>query len=155
VVLPSPDALDEDGWSSAIDIIESALAPRPPGVKTQLRLFLRLVNLLPVFSTGRTFVSLPPERRASYLAKLHRSPFMPFRRGLWGIRTLLFMGYYNQEQVRKEIGYGADPWGWTAHYGDELEEERAAAERAGGGEVDEAGGALNGLGGTQEEEVDE
>jgi hypothetical protein len=41
---------------------------------------------------------------------------------MWGIRTLLFMGYYNQDRVRQEIGYGADPWGWTAHFGDELRE---------------------------------
>jgi hypothetical protein len=30
------------------------------------------------------------------------------------------MGYYNQDRIRREIGYDADPWGWTAHFGDEL-----------------------------------
>jgi len=122
VVLPSPEALDEEGWVEAQTIIDKALLSRSPGVKRQIRLFLRLVNFLPVLSTGRTLVKLPVDRRAAFLQRLHRSPFMPLRRGLWGIRTLLFMGYYNQDRVRQEIGYAADPWGWTAHFGDELRE---------------------------------
>ena len=121
VVLPSTDPLDDAGWARAEAIIEKALAPRPPAIKRQIRLFLRLVNVLPVLTTGRTLVKLPPHRRAAFLQGLHRSPLQPLRRGLWGIRTLLFMGYYNQEGVRERIGYAADPWGWTAHYGDELE----------------------------------
>lgn len=122
VVLPSPGALDEEGWLHAEAIIEKALASRPPGVKRQVRLFLRLVNFLPVLTTGRTLGALPLEKRAAFLEGLHRSPLMPLRRGMWGIRTLLFMGYYNQSRVREEIGYGAAPWGWTAHFGDELRE---------------------------------
>ena len=131
VVLPSPEALDEEGWLQAEAIIEKALAPRPSGVKRQIRLFLRLVNLLPTLTTGRTLVKLSPDRRVAFLRRLHRSPLMPLRRGMWGIRTLLFMGYYNQDRVRQEIGYGADPWGWTAHFGDEL---REAGEADGPGE---------------------
>ena len=121
VVLPAAHPLDDDGWKAAERIIEGALAPRPTGVKRQLRLFLRLANLLPVFTTGRTLVGLPMDRRIAFLQRLHRSPLVPLRRGLWGVRTLLFMGYYNQNAVRKRIGYNADPWGWTAHFGDELE----------------------------------
>ncbi len=127
VVLPSPEALDEEGWLEAEAVIERALASKPAGIKRQIRLFLRLVNLLPVLTTGRTLVGLPLERRAAFLQRLHRSPLMPLRRGLWGIRTLLFMGYYSQDRVRKAIGYGADPWGWTAHFGDELREDGEGA----------------------------
>jgi len=123
VVLPSSEALDEEGWIQAEAIIEGALASKPQGIKRQIRLFLRLVNILPVLSTGRTLVKLPLDRRAAFLRRLHRSSLMPLRRGLWGIRTLLFMGYYNQDRVRQEIGYGAVPWGWTAHYGDMLLED--------------------------------
>ncbi len=125
VVLPSPEPLDEEGWTQALGIIEGALASRPPGVKRQIRLFLRLANFLPVLSTGRTLVKLPLDRRAAFLQRLHRSPLMPLRRGLWGIRTLLFMGYYAQDRVRREIGYAADPWGWTAHFGDDLTDTEA------------------------------
>ncbi len=120
VVLPSPEALDEDGWKEAEAIIERALAEKPAAVKLQLRLFLRAVNSLPLVTTGRTLANLPLEKRRAFLERIHRSPLLPLRRGLWGVRTLLFMGYYNQDRIRKEIGYDADPWGWTAHHGDEL-----------------------------------
>jgi len=114
VILPHHRALDADGWEKAEAIIESALAPRPSSVKRQLRLFLSLLNLLPLFSRGRTFTKLPPERRAAFLAGLERSRIALLRRGLWGVRTLLFMGYYTQDAVRERIGYRADPDGWAA-----------------------------------------
>jgi hypothetical protein len=125
VVLPTPEALDEEGWQRAETIMEHALASRPEGVKQQLRLFLRLVNVLPLLTTGRTLEKLPLQRRAAFLERLQRSPLMPIRRGLWGVRTLIFMGYYNQKSVREGIGYRADPWGWTDYYGDKPEENPA------------------------------
>lgn len=126
-MLPSPHALDEKGWEEAESIIERALAPRPAGVKRQIRLFLRVVNLLPVLSTGRTLTRLPVEKRAAFLATLHRSPLKPLRRGFWGIRTLLFMGYYNQDRIRREIGYAADPRGWSARDGDSSRDGKGVA----------------------------
>jgi hypothetical protein len=118
VVLPAPEALDEEGWRRALAIIEHALATRPAGVKRQIRLFLRLVNLLPLLTTGRTFQHLPPERRVGFLDRLQRSRLLPVRRGVWGIRTLLFMGYYLQDPVRERIGYRARPGGWLAREGE-------------------------------------
>ena len=121
-VLPSSEALDDEGWAEAERIIEGALASKPAGIKRQIRLFLRLVNFLPILSTGRTLSKLPLEKRAAFLQRLHRSPLMALRRGMWGIRTLIFMGYYNQDRVREGIGYAADPGGWPAHFGDESRE---------------------------------
>jgi hypothetical protein len=147
VVLPSPEALDEEGWREAESIIEGALAKKSAGVKLQLQLFLRAVNLLPLATTGKTLVGLPLDRRRVFLERLHRSPLLPLRRGLWGVRTLLFMGYYNQDQIRKGIGYDADPWGWTDHFGDELREaERGHRNGVGEGEAD----GLDGEGGGNE-----
>ena len=131
VVLPSPDALDEEGWAEAERIIEKALAPKPAGVKLQIRLFLRALNVLPLVTSGRTLVGLPLERRTAFLERLHSSPLMPLRRGLWGIRTLLFMGYYNQPRIRESIGYAADSWGWTAHFGKESNRDYRAADGSG------------------------
>jgi hypothetical protein len=118
VVLPGPNALDQAGWEEAEAIMEAAVAPRPPSVKKQLRLFLRLLNVLPLLTTGRTLGRLPEKKRASFLASLQRSRLAPLRRGLWGVRTLLFMGYYNQEAVRNEIGYRAEPGGWAVRSGE-------------------------------------
>jgi len=112
-MLPPSRALDEEGWRRAESIIEHALASRPPVVKRQLRLFLRAVNLLPLLSTGRTLQGLSPHRRVAFLERLQRIRLLPVRRGVWGIRTLLYMGYYLQEPVRTRIGYRAAPGGWS------------------------------------------
>jgi hypothetical protein len=130
VVLPAEETLDEEGWYRALGIIERALATRPSRVRRQIRLFLRLVNLLPFLTTGRTFQSLSSERRASFLERLQRSRLMPVRRGVWGIRTLLFMGYYLQGPVRERIGYRARPGGWLAR----REASPAQGDRAGPGD---------------------
>jgi hypothetical protein len=114
VVLPSPDALDEEGWRRAREIIESALEPKPNNIKRQLRLFLRVVNFLPVLTKGRTLKRLSIPDRAAFLEGLHTSRIQLLRKGLWGVRTLIFMGYYNQPSVRQVIGYAADPAGWDA-----------------------------------------
>jgi hypothetical protein len=132
VILPSPEALDDQGWREAERIIERALAPKPWGVKLQIRLFLKAVNLFPLATTGRTLVNLPLDRRAAFLGRLHRSPVMPLRRGLWGIRTLILMGYYNQKRIREGIGYAAHPRGWMAYFGHE-QKEKEETEKSDGG----------------------
>ena len=114
VVLPSPDALDDEGWARAESIVERALTSRPPSVRRQVRLFLRMVNLLPILRTGRTLVGLPLDGRARVLERIQYSRLLLLRRGLWGIRTLLFMGYYTQDSVRHRIGYRATAGGWVA-----------------------------------------
>lgn len=114
VILPGPEALDEERWLRTEAIMEGALASRPAGVRSQLRTFLRLLNLLPLATTGHTLRGLPTGRRTAYLESVQRSRLALLRRGLWGVRTLLFMGYYNQDTVRLEIGYRAHPGGWEA-----------------------------------------
>jgi len=114
VVLPDADALDPEVWARCEAAMEGALEARPLTVRRQVRLFLRVVNLLPVLSTGRSLVRLSVPGRRSFLQRLQRSQVMLLRRGLWGVRTLLFMGYYSQEAVRERIGYRARPEGWEA-----------------------------------------
>ena len=36
------------------------------------------------------------------------------RRGFWGLRTLVFMGYYARPEAAAAIGYRADVRGWEA-----------------------------------------
>lgn len=104
---------DQD-WIAVESIVERALAGRPPGVRRQVRLFLRIANLLPLLSRGTTLNRLSPAKRAAFLDGLQRSRLALLRGGLWGIRTLLFMGYYTQDRIRDRIGYRASGVGWGA-----------------------------------------
>lgn len=114
-IVPEAGELDEEGWRRAETIIEDALADRPESMKRQLRLFVRIATWLPLLRYGRPFTRLSPERRAAFLKSLQDAPFLLLRRGFWGLRTLVFMGYYGQPEVQEEIGYAAHPRGWLHH----------------------------------------
>lgn len=113
-IVPEAKELDEEGWSRLESIVEGALARRPGTVRRQLRLFIRLAALLPVLRSGRGFQRLSAHERASYLERLQDSPILLIRRGLWGLRTLVYMGYYGQDDMKRRVGYRASSQGWSA-----------------------------------------
>lgn len=113
-VVPEAVRLDVAGWSEVEEIVERALAERPAAMRRQLSAFLRAVELLPVARHGRRFTGLDAERRTRVLTALQRSRVLALRRGMWGIRTLIFMGYYARPAAAAEIGYRANAGGWEA-----------------------------------------
>lgn len=113
-IVPEAEGLDEQSWAEMEAIIERGLASRPPNMRRQLRLFVRLLNLLPVTRYGRSFRSLDREQRTAFLLSVENAPLLLLRRGFWGLRTIVFMGYYNLDSVHEAIGYRAHPAGWEA-----------------------------------------
>lgn len=112
--VPEAAGLDERGWTEAERIVEDALARRPAKIRRQLGVLVRLLDALPLLRYGRRFTALDPERRLSFLEALQNSPILLLRRGVWGLRTLAFMGFYARPEAAALIGYRADPRGWEA-----------------------------------------
>lgn len=81
----------------------------------QLHLLLRALDLLPVLTRGRRLRSLAPDDREAFLARVQDAPILLVRRGLWGLRTLVFMGHYGRPEVQAAIGYGARLRGRREH----------------------------------------
>lgn len=111
-IVPDARQLDERGWRDLNAIVDHAVAQRPPKVRRQLGLFLRALSWFSVLRYGRRITRMVPTRRAKFLEGMERSPFLLFRRGFWGIRTLVLMGYYARPEARTEIGYRASSRGW-------------------------------------------
>jgi hypothetical protein len=111
-IVPEASRLEPPTWDELEGIVERFLAARPPALRRQLRLFLRLLQWLPVARFGRSFTSLDPSRRQRFLAGLQDAPLLLVRRGFWGLRTLVFLGYYGRLEAAAEIGYRAHPRGW-------------------------------------------
>jgi hypothetical protein len=111
-IVPEAAQLDEAGWRDAEAVIERALAQRPARLRRQLRLFIRLLDVLPIALYGRGFRELDPERQNAFLHRVQRAPLLLLRRGFWGLRTLVFMGFYARESAGAGIGYRAHPRGW-------------------------------------------
>jgi len=113
-ILPAASALDDAGWISVERIVENAIAQRPRRAQRQIVLFLRVLDVYPLLRHRRRFADLPRDQRESILHDLERARHVLLRRGVWGLRTLVFMGHYAQPVNAANIGYRASAGGWKA-----------------------------------------
>ncbi|MGH7503778.1 MAG: gluconate 2-dehydrogenase subunit 3 family protein [Longimicrobiales bacterium] len=113
-VVPEAALLPASEWAVVESIVEKALAARPESVRRQVKAFLRLLDVLAMARRGRRLHNLPPDARTRFLGGIQDSPFALLRRGFWGVRTLVFMGYYARPAAAAEIGYRAHALGWEA-----------------------------------------
>jgi hypothetical protein len=113
-LVPEADTLDAADWTELETIVARALAARPTKMRRQLAVFMRLLDLVALARTGRTLPNLPAHRRWELLDGLSKSRLLLVRRGVWGLRTLVFMGYYARPRAAREIGYRASAAGWSA-----------------------------------------
>lgn len=111
-VVPEAQSLDEKAWNELESTIDKGLEARPESIRRQLRLFLRAIDVLPLFRFARKFRQLDFEKRTRFLLALQDSPLLLIRRGFWGLRTLVFMGYYGRDEAQRAIGYRANVRGW-------------------------------------------
>ncbi|HSJ10832.1 MAG TPA: gluconate 2-dehydrogenase subunit 3 family protein [Longimicrobiales bacterium] len=116
-VAPETAALDAAGWTALEAVVDRALAMRPPKMRRQVGLLLAVIERLPVLRYGRGFQALDPGRRTAFLAMLEHAPAILVRRGVWGLRTLVFMGYYTRPETMAEVGYRAHAGGWARRAG--------------------------------------
>jgi len=111
-VVPEAAHLDEEAWEDAEDAIESTIATRSDALRRQLRLLVKVIDFLPILRYGRRFSALDDDRRLRALQWLQASRLLPLRRGVWGLRTLILLGYYSRPIAAAQIGYRASPLGW-------------------------------------------
>jgi len=100
-------------WAALEAAVERALEARP-GLRPQLGLFIRLLDLSARLRHGHSLARLDPVRGDALLRAFSASPVLLLRRGVWGLRTLVFLGWYTQPEVIVGLGYRADPAGWEA-----------------------------------------
>jgi hypothetical protein len=114
VFVPETAGASPAVWDRLEAVVESALAERPPAIQRQVILFIRILNGLARLRSGRALPALDPARRAALVERLSKAPVLLVRRGVWGLRTLVQMGYYTQPEVQAAIGYRATAAGWAA-----------------------------------------
>ena len=113
-VVPEAVALSEDEWRAAAAVIARVIATRPAGVRRQLGLLLRALDVIAFVRHGRGLRALSAVKRTTLLESLSRSRVLALRRGVWGVRTLAFMGYYGRPEAARAVGYRASAGGWAA-----------------------------------------
>lgn len=113
-VVPEAAQLDEQQWIALEEIVRGALTSRPRALQRQFILLVRAIEWLAALRYGRRFTALDAARQERFLEQLQNAPVLLVRRGIWGLRTLLLMGYYGRAAGGRAIGYRADPRGWKA-----------------------------------------
>ncbi|HEX6307335.1 MAG TPA: gluconate 2-dehydrogenase subunit 3 family protein [Longimicrobiales bacterium] len=113
-VVPEAVRLEESGWSEVEVTVEHALAQRPPRMRRQLGLLLRAIDGMARLRTGRAFWRLDDAARDRIVDALAHSRVLLVRRGIWGLRTLVLMGYYTRAETMRAVGYRAHARGWEA-----------------------------------------
>ncbi|MBI5367623.1 MAG: hypothetical protein HZA54_11340 [Planctomycetes bacterium] len=86
-------------------LIEEFLAGRPAVVRRQIGLFLAVLRWLPALRYFRPLDALPPERQDAVLRAFQQGPIGIFRKGFWGVKTLLYLGYYGRTEVYDQVNY--------------------------------------------------
>ena len=104
-VVPGVAEFDVAGRESFAAIVGKALAERPAALRRQLALFLTVLRWAPLLRFGATFDRLAPTAQDAVLRWLMDAPAAKLRGGFWGLRALVFMGYYGQPETWGAIGY--------------------------------------------------
>jgi hypothetical protein len=111
-VVPEAAQLDDAGWNAFSGIVTHAISQRPARMQRQLALFIRVLNVMSYAHNRRALHRLDRAARTRFLEQIQNSPFLLIRRGFWGIRTLILMGYYARPECMPDIGYAAHVRGW-------------------------------------------
>jgi hypothetical protein len=111
-IVPEAKALSNDEWRELYGVMRTALAARPPVVVRQLSAFVRVLDAYALLRYRRRITGLTEAQRHTVLQSIERAPVMLLRKGLWGLRTLVQMGYYGRPAAAKQLQYAADPRGW-------------------------------------------
>ncbi len=104
-VVPETAGLDTARRELFLAIIDDALGQRPPGMRRQLGAFLGVIHMAPMARFGGPFEGLPGARQDAVLRWLEGGPVSLLRKGFWGLKVLVFMGYYGQPETWPAIGY--------------------------------------------------
>ena len=107
-ITPEVALLDADGRARLAAIVDTTLQDRDATTRKQIGSFLSVIRLAPVIRFGRVFDRLDSDRRNAVLRWFEDCPISILRKGFWGLKVLVFMGYYGQPENRQIVGYAPD-----------------------------------------------
>ena len=107
-IVPETVELDEDGRRRFFDIIDGALLDRPDNVRRQFSTFLSVIKKAPLIRYGKSFEKLTGDCQDAVLCWFEDCPVGLLRKGFWGLKAMVFMGYYGQPETNPVVGYAPE-----------------------------------------------
>jgi hypothetical protein len=107
-IVPETTELDAAGLGRFFGIIDKALLDRPPEVRRQFATFLGVIRWAPVARYGTSLENLRADRQDKVLRWFEDCPVGPLRKGFWGLKAMVFMGFYSQPETNELVGYAPE-----------------------------------------------
>lgn len=104
-IVPETAELDSAAMGRMIGLIDEALLERPPSVRRQFGTYLGLLRWAPLARFGGSFENLSTDRQDAVLRWFESCPVGLLRAGFWGLKVLIFMGYYGQPETNAVVDY--------------------------------------------------
>ena len=107
-IVPEIKELDGAGQARFFGIIDGALQDRDPSVRRQFGTFLGVLRWASLFRYGGPLEKLNTERQDAVLRWFEDCPVALLRKGFWGLKAMVFMGYYGQPETNDLVGYAPE-----------------------------------------------
>lgn len=104
-IVPETTDLDAAGQDRFLGIVDEALGGREPSVRRQFATFLGVLRWAPLPRYGVPFDRLSAEKQDAVLRWFEDCPVGLLRSGTWGLKAMVFMGYYGQPETNRLVGY--------------------------------------------------
>jgi hypothetical protein len=104
-LVPEAAALTPAAQAEFLDLVEDGLSMRSAAMQRQFSLFLSVVRWAPVVRFGRRLDLLDGERQDAALRWFQNAPVQLLRSGFWGMRTLVYLGYYGRPGAASLVAY--------------------------------------------------
>jgi hypothetical protein len=112
--VPAAAALSEAKLVDLLERADTTLANRPAALRRKILLAAWGLGVLAVIRFVRPVAGVPVDRLRGFLQSLQDGPILPLRLAVWGLRTLIFAGYYGQTERQQQLGYRPRLDGWAS-----------------------------------------
>jgi len=107
-IVPETTELDAAGSGHFFGIIDDALQDREASVRRQFAVFLGVLRWAPLVRYGVPLDKLSADRQDAVLRWFEDCPVSLIRKGFWGLKAMVFMGYYGHPETNELVGYAPD-----------------------------------------------
>ena len=107
-IVPETTELDAAGSGHFFGIIDDALQDREASVRRQFAVFLGVLRWAPLVRYGVPLDKLSADRQDAVLRWFEDCPVSLIRKGFWGLKAMVFMGFYGQPETNQLVGYAPD-----------------------------------------------
>lgn len=104
-IVPESRTLEGPSQGELFAIIEASLATKDASLRRLLSIFLIVLRWLPALRHGAPLDRLSPDTQDRVLRWFEGGPIAPFRKGFWGVKVLVFMGFYGRPEAAAAIGW--------------------------------------------------